>query len=74
METNKEAFDRVPDCFLRRLVELLSIPKLGCDVLATKAGLSSQEWLEYNCRVLHPVDAGSDEEASLVFVPFYHIP
>eukprot|EP00904_Undaria_pinnatifida_P003887 jgi/Undpi1/1349/HiC_scaffold_11.g04741.m1 len=61
-EENKEAFNRMPDSFLQRLVELLSIPHQGCDVLAPNIGASSPEWLEYNCRVLPPSVAGVDIE------------
>ncbi|CAM9888019.1 unnamed protein product [Scytosiphon promiscuus] len=62
VESNKEAFNRVPDSFLARLTELLSIPMLGSDVLAPKAGALSAEWLETNCRVLPPSIAGVDGE------------
>lgn len=54
----------MPDSFLQRLVELLSIPHQGCDVLAPNIGASSPEWLEYNCRVLPPSVAGVDIEVS----------
>ena len=66
MDSNKEAFERVPDSFLERLAELLSIPMLGCDVLAPTAGASSAEWLDTNCRVLPPSIAGVDGEVKVV--------
>lgn len=67
LDSNKEAFERVPDSFLERLTELLSIPMLGCDVLAPKAGASSAEWLDTNCRVLPPSIAGVDGEVNSSF-------
>lgn len=70
MDSNKQAFERVPDSFLERLTDLLSIPMLGCDVLAPKAGASSGEWLETNCRVLPPSIAGVDGEVILGFCLF----
>lgn len=66
VDSNKEAFERVPDSFLERLAELLSIPMLGCDVLAPTAGASSAEWLDTNCRVLPPSIAGVDGEVRVV--------
>ena len=70
-EENKEAFNRMPGSFLERLVELLSIPQQGCDVLAPNVGVSSPEWLEFNCRVLPASVAGVDTEVSpLVRVSF----
>lgn len=67
MDSNREAFDRVPDTFLARLTELLSVPMLGCDVLAPKAGSSSADWFDTNCRVLPPSIAGVDGEVRFFF-------
>lgn len=50
--------------FLERLVELLSVPQQGCDVLLPNDGAHSQEWLEYHCSVLHPSVGGTDPEVS----------
>lgn len=61
-DVNTEVFNRMPDGFLERLSELLSIPQQGCDVLAPSAGGTSPEWLDYNCRLLPPSIAGVDAE------------
>lgn len=54
----------MPGSFLERLVELLSIPQQGSDVLAPNIGVSSPEWLEFNCRVLPASVAGVDTDVS----------
>lgn len=66
VESNTDAFNRVPDSFLDRLTELLSTPMLGSDVLAPKAGALSAEWLDTNCRVLPPSIAGVDGEVGFL--------
>lgn len=63
-DENKEAFNRMPGSFLERLAELLSMPQQGCDVLAPNTGVSSPEWLEFNCRVLPTSVAGVDADVS----------
>lgn len=62
VDNNTEAFNRAPVSFLERLAELLLTPQQGCDVLAPTVSVSSPEWLEYNCRVMHPSIAGVDAE------------
>lgn len=34
----------------------------GCDVLAPQESVSTEEWLDYNSRVLHPSVGGVDGE------------
>lgn len=51
VEANARAFERAPESFFRRLVELLSIPQQG---LPPENGLQPQEWLEYHGRVPPP--------------------
>lgn len=62
VDTNVEAFNRVPERFLERLVELLTVPLQGCDVLVPSEAVTSEDWLEYNGRVMHPVVGGVDVE------------
>lgn len=67
MDSNMEPFNRAPDRFLERLAELLVVPQEGFDLLPPRDGVSSAEWLNYHCRVMHPALGGVDTEVCMIF-------